>query len=260
LPGTHKDFIEEIESMEEEKIIIFPMFPQFSYATTGSIARWFEKELSQKTLSKLFWIKSYFSHPLFIKCQKELISNFLMSHKLRPEDTLLFFSMHGLPQCFVCLGDPYEEECRKSYEALAAEFSEYQTTFAFQSKFGPGLWLKPYTDETCYQVNAKNVVFIPLSFTSDHIETLFEIEQQYLPIIRKKGFNAYRCPVLNHQKSWIDAIAKMLEEKQLFQNESLVRRITKRRLCEEKCKKRTEACNQQVKCRRDDPACSLKEP
>lgn len=258
LPKTHKRFIEEIEASEEEKIIVFPMFPQFSYATTGSIARWFEERLTPKTCSKLFWVKSYFSHPLFVAAQEELIANFLVQEGLSSEDTLLFFSMHGLPQCFVCLGDPYEQECLGSYKALCAKFPNYQTTLAFQSKFGRGLWLKPYTDQACHQVNAKNVVFIPLSFTSDHIETLFEIEEQYLPIIRNRGHLAYRCPALNQQKSWVEAIPKILEESPLFRNKDLIRTAFKRSLCENKCESRSQAYKEQVKCRSDDPACLLK--
>ena len=260
LPQTHKNFIQEIEALEEEKIIVFPMFPQFSYATTGSIARWMEKHLSAKTRSKLHWVKSYYSHPGFIESQRERISNFLGMHQLPAEDTLLFFSMHGLPKCFVCLGDPYEHECRQSYEAVAAKFPGYKTILAFQSKFGPGQWLRPYTDEACREVQAKNVVFVPLSFTSDHIETLFEVEEQYLPIIRKRGFNAYRCPALNHQKSWIEAIARIVVEGELFQNKSLIRSTPKRRLCEDECRNSANCCEKQVKCGRYDPTCSLKKP
>lgn len=236
LPKTHKHFLEKINECKEERLIVFPLFPQFSYATTGSVARWFQDNLSEATLNKLAWIKSYPDHPDFIISQTELITSFLSNYALVPEETLLFFSAHGLPKCFVCLGDTYEQECEKSFEALTEKFPQFPSLLAYQSKFGPGQWLRPYTQEMCEEVREKNTVFIPLSFTSDHIETLFEIEQQYLPIVRKKGVNAYRCPALGLQNSWIRAIPKIALTSPLFQNKDLIRQSLRQKLCENKCK------------------------
>jgi ferrochelatase len=99
----------------------------------------------------------------------------------------------------------------------------------FQSKFGPGEWLRPYTNEACRQIldwhqGRENVVFIPISFTSDHIETLYEIEELYLPLIREKGLMAKRCPALNLDKDWIDSLQEISEHEPLIKNNQLVRR------------------------------------
>jgi ferrochelatase len=147
---------------------------------------------------------------------------------LREEDTILLFSAHGLPQQFVDEGDPYESECNLSYEAVMRGFPKAKGRLCYQSKFGTQEWLRPYTDESCAQIlqwhgGRKNVVFVPISFTSDHIETLFEIEKLYLPIITAQGLNAYRCPALNLEPYWIDALIEILGETNLCHNQTLIR-------------------------------------
>ncbi len=232
LPATHKAFIQQIETIPAKEILIFPMFPQFTYATTGSIARWLGDHLSGETLRKLRWIKSYADHPSYIASQKEVLQNFLDLHHLSAEDTYLFFSAHGVPKDFIFTGDIYQSECERSFRAVTAHFPAFKTLLAYQSKFGRGEWIRPYTDETCQDVlswyeGKKNIVFVPITFTSDHIETLFEIETLYLPIIREKGLNAYRCPALNREKHWIEAITKIMESADLLGNDMLIRHTRK---------------------------------
>lgn len=219
LPQTHKSSLEQIENTQSEEIRILPLFPQFTYATSGSIARFFSQNLSRNAQKKLKWIPSYPDHPLFIHAFQRRIAHYLKEQNLLEEETLLLFSAHGLPQNFVDLGDPYQNECKRSMEEIVKAFPKAATKLCFQSKFGRGEWLKPYTDDVCKNIlefneGRKNVVFIPLSFTSDHIETLFEVEYQYLPPIRKFNLNAYRCPALNRESYWIDALCSILLEKE----------------------------------------------
>ncbi|MCH9626747.1 MAG: Ferrochelatase [Chlamydiales bacterium] len=216
LPATHADSLAALEALDYEEIRVFPMFPQFTYATTGSVARFFQDRLSEKTLNKLKWVKSYPSHPAFIQATQAAIREFLKERSLKEEETLFFFSAHGVPQTFVDQGDLYAYECQLSYKNVMKGFSNVESLLAYQSKFGPGEWLRPYTQEVCeqiqkYQKGRQTILFIPISFTSDHIETLFEIEQEYLPIILEQGLAAYRLPALNRRPDWIEAIATILE-------------------------------------------------
>jgi ferrochelatase len=222
LPATHADSLKQIEKAKE--LIVLPLFPQFCYATTGSIARFFSPYFP----NQLRWIKSYAGHPAFIAAYQKRISDFLQENELAEEETLLFFSAHGIPKKFVKEGDPYEDECNLSYNKVMEAFPRIKSRLCFQSKFGRGEWLKPYTNEACEEIlnwheGRKKIVFIPISFTSDHIETLFEIEKLYLPIIREKGLNAYRCPALNLEPYWIDALAEILRGNEFHQNDALVR-------------------------------------
>ena len=229
LPASHLESLSAIESCKEKEICVIPLFPQFCYGTTGSIARFFSKRLSLAALSKLRWIKSYPAHPAFIEAWTQRISRFLEERRLKEEETILFFSAHGVPRAFIDEGDPYEEECRRSFFSVMKRFPNAIGRLAFQSKFGRGEWLRPYTDEECKEVvswsaGRKHVVFVPISFTSDHIETLFEIEELYLPLIRMRELNAYRCPALNLDPEWAAALGSIAKGTNLCPNQFLIRK------------------------------------
>ncbi len=225
LPSTHADSLRAIEACRADEIRVFPFFPQFSYATTGSIATLFAKRLSSNNLR---WIKSYPINPAFIRAWISTIRSFLEEHAIQEKDAAFLFSAHGLPRSFVEKGDPYEGECQASFRAILAAFPDAIGKLAYQSKFGRGEWLRPYTQDVCEDLSwvqgRKTVVFVPLAFTSDHIETLFEIEQLYVPIIKAKGIASLRCPALNLTPAWIDAIVQILEDEPLCKPEALLRR------------------------------------
>lgn len=236
LPQTHEASLKQIEECKSPTIKILPLFPQFTYATSGSIARFFSRHLSPEAQKKLRWIPSYPDHPLFIEAFQRRIREFLDAKNLQDKDTFLLFSAHGLPQTFIDTGDPYREECEKSFRAILKAFPEILGKLCFQSKFGKGEWLKPYTDETCENIlthneGRQNIVFIPLSFTSDHVETLFEVESQYLPIVRKKNLNAYRCLALNRETYWIHTLSSLFLDKiiPLKENGELIYAKSKKR-------------------------------
>lgn len=217
LPQTHDAFFSELNSISADEVRVFPFFPQFSYATTGSIARLFCKKLETQVLNKLYWIKSYPTHPSFVSLFQERIREFLEKENIDEEECVLFFSPHGLPQAFVDEGDLYQKECQNSFNAIMQAFPKAGSVLAYQSKFGRGEWLRPYTDEMCqkapeWALARKKVVFVPLSFTSDHIETLFEVEDQYLPVIRSYNLQAYRLPAFNQDPRWVEAISAILSE------------------------------------------------
>jgi len=228
LPQTHRASLRKIEESGAAEIRVLPLFPQFSYATTGSIARFFTKHLCCKTVRKLRWIHSYAAHPAFIKAYQRRIVDFLEERKIAPEEATLLFSPHGLPKSFVCRRDPYKTECETSHREIMKAFPASESLLSYQSKFGRGEWLRPYTDEVCQSIASlpqkrKHAIVVPLSFTSDHIETLFEIEQLYLPILRSQGANAHRCPALNLEPYWIEALAEIAEERYFTSTEMLVK-------------------------------------
>ncbi len=228
LPSTHKDSLQAIEKANANVIRVLPLFPQFSYATTGSIARFFAKHLCCKTLSRLRWTTSYSAHPAFISSYQRRLADFLQENQLSADNTLLLFSAHGLPRSFVCTGDIYQAECELSYQRIMQAFPHFVSKLSYQSKFGKGEWIRPYTDETCSSVSTwcegkTGAVIVPLSFTSDHIETLFEIEQLYLPLLQDQGLTAYRCPALNLAPYWIDALAQIAQEPQWASTQMLIR-------------------------------------
>lgn len=230
LPATHLATIEALEASDCENIHVFPMFPQFTFATTGSIARFLMKHLSSKTVAKLRWLRSYPSHAAFIELLQKMIREFLEAKNLKEEEIFFLFSAHGVPKSFVETGDPYQYECEASFQKVMALFPNAVGRLAYQSKFGPEEWLRPYTQELCetienYNEGREHVIFIPISFTSDHIETLFEIEKLYLPILTKKGLNAYRLPALNRRQDWVETIEQIIKDYCPVSTQMLVRKF-----------------------------------
>lgn len=230
LPKTHSDFIDKIEKLHVfSEIRVFPMFPQFSYATTGSIALWFDTHLSPAIVNKLSWVKSYPDEPSYIETFEHCLRDFLMEKALKEEETILLFSAHGLPQKFVDTGDIYERECKLTFDLLKNRFPKTLAKLSYQSQFGKEEWIRPYTADVCEKINEwgggrRNIVMVPLSFTSDHIETLYEMEELYLPLIRNAGLQAYRCPALNQRQGWIQSIAEILQGQKGMKNSVLLRK------------------------------------
>ena len=228
LPETHSAFINSIKALNCDEIRVLPMFPQFTYATTGSIARWFDNNLPISITNKIRWIKSYSAHPSFILAHINLIRSFLKEKNLKDEEIVLLFSAHGVPQDFIDSGDPYESECQASFRHVMEAFPKILGRLCYQSKFGRGEWIKPYTIDVCKDIKSWNqgkrhIIFVPISFTSDHIETLFEVEQEYMTVIRKNGLEAHRVPGLTLHVDWIQAILDLFKEKDLCTNKMLIR-------------------------------------
>jgi len=227
LPATHAESLEKIEAMEERVIQIVPLFPQFSYSTTGSIARFFAKNLSKSTVQKLRWVKSYPAHPLYVAAFQAKIRGVLEKEGFAEEETCLIFSAHGVPVSFIETGDVYQSECELSFQAILGGFPKALGLLAYQSKFGRGEWLRPYTNEVCEELEKwcagrKKIVFVPLSFTTDHLETLFEIEDLYVGRAKEKGFHAVRCPALNLDSAWSKALVALFRETNLCSNSMLL--------------------------------------
>lgn len=216
LPATHLASLRAIEECKASEIHVVPLFPQYSHSTTGSIARFFHTHLSSTTERKLRWLPSYPDHPGFVRAFQNRIGNFLKGKNIPEEDLILLFSAHGLPLVFVERGDPYRKECERSFEAIRAAFPKALSRLSFQSKFGRGEWLRPYTNEVCEEIDSwkegrSHVAVVPLSFTSDHIETLFEIEELYLSTLKEKGVSPHRVPALNLDPEWIEVVQQLFQ-------------------------------------------------
>lgn len=179
-------------------------------------------------IRRLRWIKSYPTHPAYISVMQTMIRECLVDNQLEEEETILLFSAHGLPASFIQTGDIYLSECQATFEALMAGFPKAFGRLSFQSKFGPGEWIRPYTIDCVENIGQwaegrKQVIVVPIAFTSDHIETLFEVEQQYLPPIRAQGFGAYRMAAMNRRRDWIEAIGTILHETTPVTNQMITR-------------------------------------
>ncbi len=229
IESTHPLFLKALYELKPEEIVVFPLFPQFSYATTGSIARWFSVHVDCNYVNRMKWIRSYCKNTFYIQAFTSLIREFLQEKNIEEEEALLFFSAHGLPVKYVKSGDSYQKECEESFLDIKKSFPLASSLLAYQSKFGRGEWLGPSTGDLCQKPekwlgDKKHVVIIPLSFSSDHIETLFEIEELYISSLRSLGVSAYRCPALGRRADWVNAAMHIIEEESKISNQGLIRR------------------------------------
>jgi len=214
---------EAVEQMKKdgiEKIIMLPLYPQFSISTTGSSLRLLDvmmKDDSYLEKTKYTVVPSYPTRAGYVAAQAELISKELTKFP-EPEKAHIFFSAHGVPRSYIeQAGDPYQKQIEECVSAIMRKLNvPNKYTLAYQSRVGPVEWLRPYTDEAIEELGKegiKDLVVIPISFVSEHIETLEEIDQEYKELAHESGIERWaRVPALDTNPSFIEDLADMVME------------------------------------------------
>ena len=222
---------EAIEAIKKDKItdlVVLPLYPQFSVSTSGSSLRLLEKIFKEdKDLKDLRHtvIPSWYQRRGYVNAMADLIQKEIegnedwakQSKQLTNKDAHLFFSAHGVPKFYVDqAGDPYKEEMEETIELIVDELErrgvEYNGhTLAYQSRVGPVEWLEPYTDDSIRYLAKQGVdalVVVPVSFVSEHIETLEEIDMEYREVAEEAGIAGWkRVPALGCDAVFIDDLA-----------------------------------------------------
>lgn len=215
-----EEAIAQIKRDQIANLVILPLYPQFSISTSGSSFRQLETLWDQDPeLKNIDYtvIPSWYRHSGYLQAMAELIAKEL-DQCPNPDRVHVFFSAHGVPQSYVDdLGDPYQkeiEECTKLIMQTLNRANDY--TLAYQSRVGPMEWLKPYTDEAIEdlaQKGIKELMVVPISFVSEHIETLEEIDIEYREVAEEAGIEKfYRVPALNTHPVFINDLADLVEE------------------------------------------------
>ncbi|HJQ70026.1 MAG TPA: ferrochelatase, partial [Blastocatellia bacterium] len=135
-----------------------------------------------------------------------------------PSATHIVFSAHSVPVSYIEEGDPYLDQTRQTVARVMKELGEDRPhSLSFQSKVGPVKWLRPSTDENVRRLAAegvRQVLLVPVSFVSEHIETLYELDILYRHVAEEVGLAHYRrVPALNCRPDFIDALANLVEKK-----------------------------------------------
>ncbi len=183
----------EIKMKNYEKVLLLPLYPQYSFSTTRSSFNEWKKNYD---LNNCIFVESYFNDPNYIKAINNRINQaFKKIENANYRNTAILFSAHGLPKSFIKKGDPYEQQIYKTVERVIADRDlNFKYFVSFQSKIGPVKWLKPSTIETI-KIIAKNeinnLIVVPISFVSDHIETLFEIDIEYRKFANSIGIKNF---------------------------------------------------------------------
>ena len=218
--------VQSLEQEGVERILVFPMYPQFSCATTGSIydavnraalgrrCPWFFDRKRQ--MPALRFVPPYADHPAYINALKQSVAAAVARLSWTPDRYLITF--HGIPRRYVDEGDPYRRHCEETARQLAAALglADDEWVSGFQSRFGKEPWLEPYTEEVLARLGEQGVrrlVAICPGFTADCLETLDEIGREGAEQFSSGGGQQFHLvPCLNDHPAWLDAMAAIARQ------------------------------------------------
>jgi ferrochelatase len=211
--------VQRVEQSNVDRLVIMPLFPQYSFTTTRAgteaLRKLLGKSASLKALNTT-WISTWAEHPTYIESFCSSIERELAKFS-EPDKVQLLFSAHSIPESYVREGDPYLDQTKASVERIMDRLGRknpYQ--LSFQSKIGPVKWLEPATNTVLVEYGKRgvaNVLVVPISFVSEHIETLYELDILYQKVAKDAGIpNFRRVPALNSDPLFIRALADIVQE------------------------------------------------
>jgi ferrochelatase len=211
------DVLHELIRDGVERLIVLPMYPQYSATTTASATdTLFKALLKERRVPALRTVPPYYDHPAYLDAMTAVIRDDLARLSWEPEHYLLSF--HGLPIRYAQAGDPYATHVKRTTRLLLDRLGwpKGRVTQSFQSLFGREEWLKPYTDVVLERLARRGVkrVFVALpGFTADCLETVDEIGHESAEVFRQAGgAELHACPCLNDHPAWIEAMKTIVTE------------------------------------------------
>ncbi len=211
---TIENTAKQIAQKSFDNIALLPLYPHYSKTTTGSsFNEW--KRVYRGDTQRVTFIYDYFDNPKYISALNGRIDEAMMRfpEDVR-EDIQIVFSAHGTPVRLVRQGDPYPEQIKGTVACVmkARNFS-HEYHLCFQSKVGPAKWLEPSTENMIKALGAKRkrqLLIVPVSFVSDHIETLFELDVEYRRIAGNADVENYVVMQgLNDSKTFVAALKEL---------------------------------------------------
>lgn len=213
--------ITDMHQANVDRVLLLPLYPQYSKATTGSSVREWRKIAHRQGMNGLSVdvVEEYCEHPLYIKALVRNINIALRRVKASERATVnLVFSAHGTPVKLVNAGDPYQSQIVRTCNAVVREGNfGLPHHLCYQSKVGPEKWLEPSLDDTIERLAAEKVthmIVIPIAFVSDHSETLWEINIEAKEEAKHLGIKHFdMTPGLNTNPYFIQALADIVQQK-----------------------------------------------
>jgi len=220
-PPFLEEAIDKAVESGVQRLVILPLFPQFSTTTTGSGFPVLQRLIAARPQFKSIdvrWVREWFNHPVYIEAFSLGIRRELEKNG-RPEAVHILFSAHSIPESYVRQGDPYLEQTEKTVCLIMERLRQLGFSnghqLSFQSKVGPQKWLSPMTSDTIVELGQKgmrDVLVVPISFVSEHSETLYELDILYKKTALDAGItNFRRVPALNSDPTFISALADIVE-------------------------------------------------
>lgn len=205
------EVLAEMQAAGVDRLVALPLYPHYSIATTGSSVADLRKVL-QKTGSpmRLDEIRSWPTQPEYIRCLVKRIEDGIA--QFNGEEVELVYSAHSLPKKFIDEGDTYVDEIQQSIAAVETQ-TAIKGSLCYQSRSGPVEWLEPSTPDMLKNLAAKgcrNILMVPISFVSDHVETLYEIDMLYREMASDLGMRLESTPGLNDDPLFIEGLRNLV--------------------------------------------------
>lgn len=198
-----------------DRIVMFPLYPQYSATTTATVNdKFFEVLMKKRFMPASRTIPSYEVEPVYIEALAQSIEKHLATLDFKPEVVLA--SYHGIPKSYSDKGDPYRSQCLETSRLLRARLGmdDKQFRSTFQSRFGPEEWLQPYTDETLEELakqGVKSVAVLNPGFVVDCLETVDEIGHEAAEAFHEAGGeNFSHIPCLNDSEEGMNVIETLV--------------------------------------------------
>jgi ferrochelatase len=216
---TTDETAEAVKAWEPDEIVCLPLYPQYSTTTTGSsLTRWRRVAASYGfNHCPTREIEFYPTAPGFVAALADLIGSALDEATADTPRVRLLLSAHGLPLKIVQAGDPYPQQVAETAEAVVAALArpDLDWTLCYQSRVGPLKWLGPAADDEIRRAGSEGIglVIAPISFVSEHSETLVELDRDYRNLADACGVSGYyRVPTVGTHPDFIDALATLVQE------------------------------------------------
>ena len=211
-----EDVVNDVKNFNPDEIILMPLYPQYSAATTGSsIKEW--KDICKKNnlKTRTSTICCYPTDENFVLAHKEEIVKKIKNLK----NFKLIFSAHGLPEKNIKKGDPYQWQVEQTVNKVVKSLNikNLDWILSYQSRVGPLKWIGPSTDDIIIENSKleKHIVLVPIAFVSEHSETLVELDIEYKELAYKNGCKNYtRVPALGTNNNYIKAMSNLIIKKQ----------------------------------------------
>ncbi|MEW6325352.1 MAG: ferrochelatase [Nitrospirota bacterium] len=201
-----------------KRCVVLPLYPQYSTATTGSAFDEVRRLLRQPAGRRVAvrFIEQWHDHPRYIEALAGRIREGFAAIAPPHERVHLIFSAHGLPEKVIRRGDPYQRQIEETVRLTVKQlgYDEARAHLCYQSRVGPLAWIGPSTEELLRELADRRVgavLIVPVSFVSDHLETLYEIDILYKQMARELGIaEFYRAPSLNSAPKFIEALKEIV--------------------------------------------------
>ncbi|MGI8541899.1 MAG: ferrochelatase [Aridibacter sp.] len=223
--------LDAIAAENIKKVVLLPLYPQYSKATTlSSIKEWENQLKKRRDLRdlKTVLVETYYDFLPYVDAFVERVNQGLEKFPEDKRDNVhILFSAHGTPMKLVREGDPYSDHIKKTVEMVVERGNFNQpNSLCYQSKVGPQKWLTPSTPDTIEKLAAegvKDMLAVPIAFVSDHLETLFEVGIEFKHLAKEAGVEQFEVTEgLNYSEKFIDALAQLvLEKTEDFQSKSV---------------------------------------